>query len=139
MKIFKILSLSLALTAFMLHSASLQAGTGKAIYSETPAKTIVFKHPLANDANTFFASGTVFNFEVYKAGSKEEVAKIVAALKSDAAVELVNEGTITGDYQAFTLVLKSAKTKAWFAAEFKKAGLNTIKLNNNPVVEVEKM
>jgi hypothetical protein len=64
----------------------------------------------------------------------------VTALKSDPAVESVNVGALTGgSYQAITITLKIAQNKAWFINEFKRAGLNTIKINNNPVVEVEKI
>ena len=108
-------------------------------YAETPARTIVIKHPAANDPATFFSSGTMFAFEVYKAGSADEVAMIIKAMSKDPNVESCTEGRLTGDYKAFMLTLKSAKDKAWFAALFKKAGLNTIKINNNPIVEVEKM
>jgi hypothetical protein len=139
MKIFKTLVLSLALSAALVIPVALPAAPKTVVYSETPAKTVVIKHPLANDANKFFSSGTVFNFEVYKAGSKEDLTKILASLRSDAAVENVNLGPLVGDYQGFTLTLKSAKDKAWFMSEFKKAGLSSIKLNNNPVVEVDKL
>lgn len=113
--------------------------TPQAIYSETPAKTIIIKHPDAADANVYFSKSTVVSFEVYKAGTKDEVAKMIKSLKSDANVQSVSEGSLTGDYQSITITLKAAKNKAWFASEFKKAGLNHIKINNNPVVEVEKM
>jgi hypothetical protein len=109
------------------------------VYNETPAKTIVIKHPDAADANKFFSKSTMLFFEVYKAGSKEELANIIKALKSDKNVESVTEGNVAGDYQGITIVLKSTKDKAWFATQFKKAGLNHIKINNNPVVEVSKM
>ncbi|MEO6303237.1 MAG: hypothetical protein ABIP51_08690, partial [Bacteroidia bacterium] len=102
-------------------------------------KTVCIKNPAAADAGKFFSEVTVVSFEIYKAGSQDEVAKIAASLKKDAAVESVTEGKATGDYQSMTLVLKSAKNKAWFASEFKKAGLNTVRINNNPIVEVDKM
>jgi hypothetical protein len=140
MKLFKILSLSLVLSVAMLSAAPLRALSPLGVYNETPAKTIILKHPMAADANTYFASGTFFHFEVYKPGSSDDVAKIVAALKSDPAVESVSLGALTGgDYQAITLTLKTAQNKAWFISEFKKAGLNTIRINNNPVVPVEKI
>ncbi|MES2680962.1 MAG: hypothetical protein V4635_13805 [Bacteroidota bacterium] len=139
MKMFKILSLSALLTFAAVSTASATSGSVSAFYNETPVKTVVIKHPMANDAAKFFSSSKIVNFEIYKPGSKEEFAKIIASLKKDAAVESVNEGTVNGDYHAVTIVLKSEKNKEWFAAEFKKAGLNTIKMNNNPIVEVEKL
>jgi len=115
------------------------AAVNTIVYNQTPEKTICIKHPEAADANKYFAKSTVVMFEVYKAGSKEEVAGIIKALKSDSNVESVTEGVLTGDYQAITLNLKSAKDKTWFVKQFKKAGLNHIKINNNPVIEVDKL
>jgi ABC-type glycerol-3-phosphate transport system substrate-binding protein len=139
MKMFKTLSLSALLTLAAVNTASATSAVVSAFYNETPVKTVVIKHPMANDAAKFFSSSKIVNFEIYKPGTKEEVAKIIASLKKDAAVESVNEGVVTGDYHAVTIVLKSEKNKEWFAAEFKKAGLNTIKMNNNPIVEVDKL
>jgi len=140
MKIFKTLSLCLALSAAMLSAAPLRALPPMGTYNETPARTIILKHPMAADAGKFFASGTFFSFEVYQPGSAAEVNKIVAALKSDPAVESVSVGALVGNsYQGFTITLKAPQSKGWFISEFKKAGLNTIKINNNPVVAVEKI
>ena len=140
MRILKILSLSTLLSTGVLN---LEATTETSVltlnYVETPAKTICLKNPAASNPATFFSTSTVIMFEVYKPGSKEEMAKIVSSLKKDANVQSCDEGNITGDYYALTLTLKSAKDKAWFAALFKKAGLNTIKINNNPVLEVDKL
>jgi hypothetical protein len=109
------------------------------VYNETPAKTICIKNPGANDVNNFFSTTTVLFFEVYKPGSKDDLAKIIKSLKSDKNVESVTEGNVAGDYYGLTIVLKAAKNKAWFASQFKKAGLGHIKINNNPIVEVDKM
>lgn len=113
--------------------------TSKLVYSETPAKTVCIKHPEAADVNKYFSTSTVVMFEVYKAGTQGDVAKMIKALKSDSNVQSVTEGALTGDYQAITLTLKSAKDKSWFISEFKKAGLSHIKINNNPIVEVDKL
>lgn len=140
MKILKALSVSFLLGATMLNSTAFAKNTAISVnFSEIPAKTVCIKHPAASDANSFFSQATVVSFEVYKAGSAADVANIITALKKDAAVESVTEGKVTGDYQQITLTLKSAKNKAWFASEFKKAGLNTVRINNNPIVEVDKM
>lgn len=137
MKILKTLLVSAMLTGA---SANVIGGNlPAAIYSETPVKTIVIKHPDAADANKYFAKSTIVMFEVYKAGSKEDVAKIIKSLQSDSNVESAAVGNLTGDYQAITLTLKGAKDKAWFVSQFKKAGLNHIKINNNQVVEIDKV
>ncbi len=140
MKLVKILSISLFIGAATMHS-SLEAKTNPVIsvYSEIPAKTIIIKHPAATNIDGFFSTTTVMMFEIYKAGSTEDLAKIVAAFKKNADVESCVEGTLTGDYQAMTLTIKSMKSKQWYAELFKKAGLKTIKINNNPIVEVGKM
>ena len=137
MKIIK----TLLVTFLLSGSAASVSASAKAygIYNETPSKTICIKNAQAADADKFFSTSTIVMFEVYKAGSKEEVAKIIKSLKLDPNVESVNEGALTGDYQAITITLKSTKDKAWFIKEFKKAGLNHIKINNNPVVEVDKI
>ena len=140
MKILKTLSVYFLLGAAMINSTASASTINTVInLSEIPAKTVCIKNPSAADVNKFFSETTVLSFEVYKAGSKEEITKIINFLKKDAAVESVSEGKLTGDYQSITLILKSAKNKAWFATEFKKAGLNTIRINNNPIVEVDKM
>ena len=140
MKILKTLSISFLLGAAMVNSTVSANNNNVTInFSEIPAKTVCIKNAAAADVNKFFSEVTVLTFEVYKAGSAADVAKIVASLKKSNAVESVTEGNVTGDYHAITLTLKSAKNKAWFATEFKKAGLNTIRINNNPIVEVEKM
>lgn len=119
--------------------AQLPAASPAGIYNTMPDRTVVIKHPAAANVNTFFSSGTLFNFEVYKAGSKVEINKMLEDLKNDPAVESVTLGALTGDYQAFTLVLKAPKNKAWFVSAFEKAGLNTIKVNNNAPVAVNKL
>jgi hypothetical protein len=136
MKIIKSLLVACLIT---VTGTSVSLASTAVAYNETPAKTIVIKHPDAADANKFFSKSTMVFFEVYKAGSKEELAAIIKSLKSDKNVESVTEGNVAGDYQGLTIVLKTTKDKAWFASQFKKAGLNHIKINNNPVVEVSKM
>lgn len=140
MKIVKILSVSLLLTVAMLNHAAAAAPVSSFRLNETPARTIIVKHPLAADANKYFSTMKILSFEIFKPGTKDDMARIVASLKNDPAVETVSEGAVTGgDYYAVTLVLKSEKSKEWFIAEFKKAGLNTIKMNNNPVIAVENL
>lgn len=104
--------------------------------TEPPIKCIVLKHPAANDAATFFATSTAISFEVYKPGNMK---KILAELAKDPEVENAKAGTVTGDYHQVTLSVKTTKDKMWYVSLFKKAGLNNIKINNNPVVEVDKM
>lgn len=140
MKILKALSISCLLGASVINSTTVANNNSNVTnFTGIPAKTVCIKNPNAADVNKFFSETTVLSFEVYKAGSADEIAKIVASLKNNKGVESVTEGKLTGDYKSMTLTLKSAKNKAWFASEFKKAGLNTIRINNNPIVEVEKM
>jgi hypothetical protein len=140
MKLLKIFTLSLLLASANAVIGSNGKFNNKTFFVETPAKTVIVKHPFAEDANKFFSSSTIINFEIYKPGTKEDFARIVAALKNDPAVESLNEGAVTGgDYYAITIVLKTEKNKSWFVAAFKKAGLNTIKMNNKPIIEVEKL
>ncbi len=136
MKILKTLLISCMLTGSALNASAVAVPVA---FIETPVKTIVIKHPEAANADKYFAKSTIVMFEVYKAGSKDDVAKIIKSLQSDSNVESVTEGNLTGDYQAITITLKNNKDKAWFVSQFKKAGLNHIKLNNNPVVEITKL
>lgn len=139
MRILNILALTVLSSSFSLSlQANNPAETVEIRFSETPAKTIVIKNPSANAA-TFFSSTTTLYFEVYKAGTKEEIANIVKTLSKNSNVRSCSEGLLTGDYQAFTLDLKTTMDKEAFAKLFKSAGLNTIKINNNPVVAVDKM
>lgn len=141
MTILKTLSITLLLAGSMVGSAAFAANhpVVSSYTNEIPVKTIFIKHPAADDATKYFSSSTVVNFEVYKIGSKADINAMMASFQKDAAVESINLGVTTGDYQAFTLILKSAQSKQWFITEFKKAGLNTIKINRNPIVEVEKL
>ena len=140
MRFLKTLSLTLVLSTAVLNSMAINGAYALAInYLETPAKTICIKNPAASNPTTFFSTTTVLMFEVYKPGSKEEMDKIVSSLKKDSNVQSCDEGATTGDYHAITLVLKSAKDKAWFVSLFKKAGLNTVKINNNPIIDTEKL
>lgn len=140
MQILKTLSLSLLLSTVFV-SGSLKSHVTPIVsnYSETPAKTICLKNPAAMNTTEFFSTTTVLMFEVYKAGSTEDMAKIIAAFKKDSNVQDCVAGTVTGDYAAITLVLKAKKDKTWFSGLFKKAGLANIKINNGPVTAVDKM
>lgn len=120
-------------------TASVNSNIEKVVLKETPAKTICIKNAMASDANKFFSTTTSFYFEVYKPGSKAELVAIIDKLKATEGVENCTPGNVTGDYYAITLTLKSAKDKVWFAKTVKAAGLGHIKINNNEVVEVEKM
>lgn len=114
-------------------------GTNMFAQTNLQAGTVVIKHPAADNSNSFFAGSNVYNFEVYKPGGAEAMAKIVAAFQSDPAVQAFSVGTLTGDYQAFTLVLKSKKNKNWFIAAFKAAGLNQVRINRSEPVTVDKL
>jgi len=132
----------LALCAMLLFTGAgvVNADTKTAyILKENPAKTVCIKNKNANDANAFFSSSTSYFFEVFKPGSKSELLDIVNKLKAIDGVEACSPGTITGDYCAITLNLKTKKDKAWFVDAFAKAGLGYIKMNNKEVVEISKL
>ena len=139
MKILKIVSFSVLLVGSVVSPTINAANYSSVILADIPAKTVCIKHPEAADANKYFAAATVVNFEVYKAGSTAEVDKIVKILSEDKNVESCTADKVTGDFSAITLSLKSAKNKAYFVNLFKKAGLTTIKLNNNAPVEADKL
>lgn len=115
-----------------------KAGTPYVVLKETPAKTVCIKSAMS-DANTFFNSSTSYFFEVYKPGTKTDLLDIVNKLKSQEGVETCSPGTITGDYCAITLTLKTKKDKTWFVNAFTKAGLGHVKINNAEAVEVAKL
>lgn len=134
---------SISFSLFMFTTASLALASGSAettiVINETPAKTVVIKAPAASDVNAFFSSTKVLSFEVYKAGSAEELNSIVNKIQSVAGVETVAKGRITGDYSNINVILKTTKDKAFWINLFKAAGLGHIKINNNAVVEIEKI
>ncbi len=132
----------LALCAMILFAGTSAVNANpKAAYvlKETPSKTVCIKNKNASDANAFFSSSTSYFFEVFKPGSKAELLDIVNKLKAMDGVEACSPGTITGDYCAITLNLKSKKDKAWFVEAFTMAGLGHVKMNNKEVVEVSKL
>jgi hypothetical protein len=139
MKILKSLSVAILLTGTMVSSTVSANGNTVVNYSDLPAKTIIIKHPAADNTTNYFSAATVIVFEVYKGGSPSDLDKITKAFKGESVVESFEAGPANGDYQAFSISLKTAKDKAWFAATFKKAGLNNIRINNNPVVAVDQM
>ena len=135
MQILKAFSIT-ALLALGVVNSELQAQANSSVQTATPPKTIVIKHPLAANPDNFFSTGTAFTFEIFKAG---DVSIITELLKKDANVSQCTVGNVTGDYSQISIALKAQKDKKWFAALFKKAGLNTIKINNNTIVTVDKM
>lgn len=140
MKIFKTLSLSLMLTGALVSSTVYGKVNSMTVnYAETPAKTVVLKHPAAANTTNYFAAATLITFEVYKVGSTADIENVIQAFQKEAGVESITAGNVTGDYQAFSLSLKTAKNKAWFVATLKKAGLTSIKVNNNAIVSVDQL
>jgi hypothetical protein len=140
MKIFKTLSVSFLLAGALVSTSVVGKVNSVVVnYSETPAKTAVIKHPAASNINKYFSEATLFHFEVYKIGSQQDINMVITAFTKDSNVESCTAGVVTGDYQAFDVSVKSAKDKAWFVAKLKKAGVNTIKINNNPVVDIERL
>jgi len=140
MKIFKTLSIAFLLTG-ALAGTSAYGKVNPAVvkYSDLPAKTAVIKHPAAANVNAFFSDATLFHFEVYKIGSKQDIDMVIKAFTKDSNVESCTAGRVTGDYQAFDVSIKTKKDKAWFVSKLKQAGINTIKINNEPPVGVESL
>lgn len=139
MKVFKTLALACLLAGAATNGSASNLIPPVKLQESTPARTIVIKNMEAEDLDKFFSNVTMLNFEVYKVGSKADIANLIAEVQKQAGVESLNLGVTTGDYQAFTLVLKKAQTKQWFVALFKQAGLDHIKVNRRPVVQVEKL
>jgi hypothetical protein len=125
---------SLLVIILTVLSLSIQAQS-----TELPAHGVSIKNPAADNANTFFSSSTSYYFEVYKVGGKEGIDHIKKSFEEDPAVASIQEGRATGDYQSFTLILKTAQTKGWFGTAFKNAGLTHIRLNRQAVIPVEKL
>lgn len=135
---------NLMLAALTVVSApQLSATTGSypnnKTFSETPERTVIIKHPAANNLSTFFSSTTTLFFEVYKPGTKEDIATIIKTLSKNTYVKSCTEALLTGDYQGFTLELKSPMDKVAFGKLLKSAGLNTVKINANPIVASDKL
>lgn len=119
-------------------AAALSMGVAVA-QSDLKAHTICLKDPAAENVTGFFAATTLVNFEVFKVGSQEDITRIVNSFKKDKAVQDVIVGALTGEFQAFTLILKEAKNKVWFGNLFKQAGLDNIRINRHEIVPVDKM
>jgi hypothetical protein len=140
MKFLSTLCLSLLLAGATSIQASEPVASHTTIkYGMYPDKTICIKHPSAGDTKTFFSGSQVYFFEIYNVGSAADIAKIIHTVKANKDVADFTQGVVTGEFTAFTLSLKSNKDKAWFIALFKKAGLNTIKINNSEVMSVDHM
>ena len=138
MKYFKTAVLALFLSSLTVNqTVASEAMVIEHIFLNYPAKTIVIKNMAADDTKTFFSTSQVYNFEVYQAG--KDMPAIIASLLSDKSVANCIAGTVVGDFTSVTLVLKTNKDKAWFISQFKKAGLNTIKINQKEVQNVDKM
>src|SRR4051812_10204982 len=111
----KKLSLLLAFTGLFFSTAVIAQN------AEIPAKTVLIKNPGAENAATFFSSSMTYFFEVYKSGGQEGNQIIIKSFEQDPAVASILPGTLTGEYQAFALTLKTPQTKGWFSTAFKNA------------------
>lgn len=138
MKTLALIASFLLATAFIPSPGSKHPAT-HTLLAIIPERTVIIKHPGAEDTDKFFSGSLTFTFEVYKAGSKEQVAEIVETFQQEEAVQSLVAGKKTGDYQAFQLTLKTARIKPWFTEAFQKARLHTILINNHPVVNVDNM
>ncbi|MBX3164004.1 MAG: hypothetical protein KF900_05945 [Bacteroidetes bacterium] len=135
MNAIKILSLSLFLTGAAINT---QAKTEyvTSVFGEYPAKTVCIKHPAADNVNAYFSEATVISFEIFKIGDK---AAFITSLQSNADVESVTEGALTGDFQMITITMKTAQNKAWFAALLKKAGSRDIRINHMELKSLDEL
>lgn len=139
MQIFKTLSVSLMLAATLNIADSFAQQNpppSEKNIIDPPSNTIFIKNPAASQPATFFSTSIVLSFEIYK---PTEISKIVSTLAKDPNVASCLPGKITGDFQQVSLTVKASKDKMWYAALFKKAGLATIKINNDPIVDIDKM
>jgi hypothetical protein len=136
MKLAKTFALSLLMLGMGVAVAAPVSSKAVIKFAETPVKTVVIKNPGAADANKYFSTVTTITFWVYKAGSTDEITQ---KLKKNSDVASCGAGKLAGDYQEMTVTLKTAKDKAFWASLFKSAGMGHIKINNNEVVEMEKM
>lgn len=103
------------------------------IFSQYPNKTVVIKDHTFTNANAYFSASTTYFFEIYKGGNANA---LITAFQKNNAVQSLVAGKITGDFQAFTLTLKSAQNKVWFKQLFATAGLNSIVINQNSIMDV---
>lgn len=133
MNTLKALSLSLFLTVAAM-DATAKTKHVVSVFGEYPAKTVCIKHPAAENINKYFSEATVISFEVFKLDDK---ATYIKYLQSNPDVESVTPGGLTGDFQMFTITMKTAKSKAWFVELLKKAGSRDIKINNMPVKSLD--
>jgi hypothetical protein len=136
MKLAKTFALSLFIFGMGVAVAAPVSNKAVVKFADIPVKTVVIKNPEAADANKYFSTTTTVTFWLYKGGSADEVTQ---KLKKNSDVANCGSGKLTGDYQEMTVTLKTAKDKAFWASLFKSAGLGHIKINNNEIVEVDKM
>jgi len=139
MKIIKTLSLSIIIVLANLQVSAFNFENNLTVSIETPAKTVCIKAAGANNANVFFSTSSAVAFEIYKPGNAEELSAIVKKLKATDGVENVMTGKATGDYQMLNVVLKTNKDKTYWISLFKAAGCGHIKLNADPIVELDKI
>jgi hypothetical protein len=133
-------TLHFAVVSLLVASIHVTAQNGSAgISFEMPLKTVIIKDPNASDVVKFLSESSMVKFWVYKAGSTEDVKKVMDTFKGDKDVKSFTEGQSNGDYKEFTLELSAKKSKDWYKEHFKKAGLKTIKVNSGPVTEVDKI
>ena len=130
------LKFALLIVLFFNLFASAQNAPSQAPTNQMPANTICIKDMGADDANTYFSNSQVYNFEIYKV---TDINKVLESIRKDKNIEGCLGGKVIGDYTQVMISLSSKQNKAWFIAQFKKAGLNTIRINHQEVKTVEKM
>ncbi|MCU0360387.1 MAG: hypothetical protein MUF75_06650 [Bacteroidia bacterium] len=105
--------------------------------SAIPPKTVYLKHPLAANLDVFFAQTTVFTLYIFQSGSTQDLKLLIKKLSQDKALNSCVTGSVNGDFQAVEVSLKQIQNKAWFVKWLKNAGLQTIKINSDPVKSID--
>ncbi|MBS1652739.1 MAG: hypothetical protein JSU07_12090 [Bacteroidetes bacterium] len=107
--------------------------------NKLPLKTVCIKHPDAENPDVYFSKVTMFNFEVFKPGTEADVKEIIKNLSKDSNVDFVNLGKLYGNFQAISVVFKTAKNKSYVLGLLKKAGLDIVKINNGEPTNIDKI
>jgi hypothetical protein len=94
-----------------------------------PNKTIVLTDPGVEQPGAFLPGVEILRFSVYKAGSTDDVKKMLRSLSGTDGIKKVSEGPVSGDMKEFVIELNAPRDLAWYRNTFTKAGFKYIKLN----------
>ena len=98
MKIIKTLTFTLLFAAAVVNSSIY--GNNRSLVlkiDDTPSKTICIKNPAASNTTEFFSKTTQFSFEIFKAGSKDDVLKIIKPISKVESIEVIKDETVKGE------------------------------------------